>query len=198
MLTGYYILFYKAVREAYPEIRIISSCDGSVGQLDHPTDLYDFHVNHLLFTFIIISIGLDNSLFVRQPRFYVILFVKIVRLRYAKICYIMHEGSPFTLVHISGYINPQEFSAYFLCMFCALFWWYATGYSNQFIYRGSPFRLVYISGYINLICCAVTGRPSCSMGIGELKWRGLIQVGKAPSRSHFGARVLCFLFMSAH
>ncbi|CAM0883964.1 unnamed protein product [Alopecurus aequalis] len=41
---GNYLKFYNAIREAYPDIQIISNCDGSSEALDHPADLYDFHV----------------------------------------------------------------------------------------------------------------------------------------------------------
>ncbi|PNT77043.1 hypothetical protein BRADI_1g57017v3 [Brachypodium distachyon] len=41
---GNYLKFYNAIREAYPDIQIISNCDGSSRPLDHPADLYDFHV----------------------------------------------------------------------------------------------------------------------------------------------------------
>ncbi|XP_062197585.1 alpha-L-arabinofuranosidase 1-like isoform X2 [Phragmites australis] len=37
---GNYLKFYNAIREAYPDIQMISNCDG----LDHPADLYDFHI----------------------------------------------------------------------------------------------------------------------------------------------------------
>ena len=37
----------NAIRRAYPDIKMISNCDGSSHQLDHPTDFYDFHVNFL-------------------------------------------------------------------------------------------------------------------------------------------------------
>ncbi|XP_059668258.1 alpha-L-arabinofuranosidase 1-like [Cornus florida] len=39
-----FLKFYYAIRRAYPDIKIISNCDGSSQPLDHPTDLYDFHV----------------------------------------------------------------------------------------------------------------------------------------------------------
>ncbi|KAJ0045281.1 hypothetical protein Pint_05129 [Pistacia integerrima] len=39
-----YLKFYNAIKHYYPGIRVISNCDGSVDQLDHPTDLYDFHL----------------------------------------------------------------------------------------------------------------------------------------------------------
>ncbi|XP_012704075.1 alpha-L-arabinofuranosidase 1 isoform X2 [Setaria italica] len=42
--NGNYLKFYSAIREAYPDIQLISNCDGSSGPLDHPADLYDFHV----------------------------------------------------------------------------------------------------------------------------------------------------------
>ncbi|KAK6151373.1 hypothetical protein DH2020_014008 [Rehmannia glutinosa] len=40
---GNYMKFYSAIKGAYPDIKIISNCDGSVRPLDHPADLYDFH-----------------------------------------------------------------------------------------------------------------------------------------------------------
>lgn len=39
-----YLQFYAAIRKAYPDIKMISNCDGSNGQLDHPADMYDFHI----------------------------------------------------------------------------------------------------------------------------------------------------------
>ncbi|KAH0934067.1 hypothetical protein HID58_011184 [Brassica napus] len=41
---GNYIVFYDAVKKAYPDIKIISNCDGSSSPLDHPADYYDFHI----------------------------------------------------------------------------------------------------------------------------------------------------------
>ncbi|KZV48772.1 Alpha-L-arabinofuranosidase 1 [Dorcoceras hygrometricum] len=41
---GNYNKFYSAIKRVYPDIKIISNCDGSYQQLDHPADLYDFHV----------------------------------------------------------------------------------------------------------------------------------------------------------
>ncbi|PRQ45694.1 putative non-reducing end alpha-L-arabinofuranosidase [Rosa chinensis] len=41
---GNYLKFYSAIKRAYPDIQIISNCDGSSQPLDHPADLYDFHV----------------------------------------------------------------------------------------------------------------------------------------------------------
>ncbi|THU67876.1 hypothetical protein C4D60_Mb05t29320 [Musa balbisiana] len=41
---GNYLKFYSAIKDAYPDIQVISNCDGSSGPLDHPADLYDFHV----------------------------------------------------------------------------------------------------------------------------------------------------------
>uniref|UniRef100_A0A0E0RD94 non-reducing end alpha-L-arabinofuranosidase n=1 Tax=Oryza rufipogon TaxID=4529 RepID=A0A0E0RD94_ORYRU len=41
---GNYLKFYDAIRKAYPDIQMISNCDGSSRPLDHPADLYDFHV----------------------------------------------------------------------------------------------------------------------------------------------------------
>lgn len=39
-----YLKFYDAIKKAYPDIKVISNCDGSNTQLDHPADLYDYHV----------------------------------------------------------------------------------------------------------------------------------------------------------
>ncbi|XP_031270762.1 alpha-L-arabinofuranosidase 1-like [Pistacia vera] len=39
-----YPKFYDAIKRYYPDIKVISNCDESVDQLDHPTDLYDFHI----------------------------------------------------------------------------------------------------------------------------------------------------------
>lgn len=41
---GNYLKFYYAIKSAYPDIKIISNCDGSSRGLDHPADLYDFHI----------------------------------------------------------------------------------------------------------------------------------------------------------
>jgi alpha-N-arabinofuranosidase len=44
---GNYLAFYNAIRHAYPAIQIISNCDASAKPLNHPADLYDYHVNIL-------------------------------------------------------------------------------------------------------------------------------------------------------
>ncbi|KAL0453293.1 UNVERIFIED_CONTAM: Alpha-L-arabinofuranosidase 1 [Sesamum latifolium] len=41
---GNYLKFYSAIKNAYPDIKIISNCDGSSRPLDHPADLYDYHI----------------------------------------------------------------------------------------------------------------------------------------------------------
>ncbi|KAL6997830.1 aspartate-semialdehyde dehydrogenase-like protein [Sarracenia purpurea var. burkii] len=41
---GNYLKFYYAIKQAYPDIKIISNCDGSSQQLDHPADFYDYHI----------------------------------------------------------------------------------------------------------------------------------------------------------
>ena len=42
--------FYSAIRKAYPDIQIISNCDGSSkAALDTPADFYDYHVSCALF-----------------------------------------------------------------------------------------------------------------------------------------------------
>ncbi|KAG6769032.1 hypothetical protein POTOM_024647 [Populus tomentosa] len=43
-LPGNYLKFYDAIKRAYPDIKIISNCDGSSYFLDHPADYYDFHI----------------------------------------------------------------------------------------------------------------------------------------------------------
>lgn len=39
---GNYIKFYQAIKDAYPDIQIISNCDSL--PLTHPADLYDYHI----------------------------------------------------------------------------------------------------------------------------------------------------------
>ncbi|KAL2658097.1 hypothetical protein AAZV13_03G003500 [Glycine max] len=39
-----YLKFHTAIKQAYPDIQIITNCDGSEKPLDHPADLYDFHI----------------------------------------------------------------------------------------------------------------------------------------------------------
>ncbi|KAM7260305.1 hypothetical protein ACFE04_016046 [Oxalis oulophora] len=42
---GNYLKFYDAIKKAYPDIKIISNCDGSSAKpLDHPADYYEFHI----------------------------------------------------------------------------------------------------------------------------------------------------------
>lgn len=41
---GNYLRFYDALKKSYPDIQIISNCDGSAAPLDHPADMYDFHI----------------------------------------------------------------------------------------------------------------------------------------------------------
>ncbi|VVB13276.1 unnamed protein product [Arabis nemorensis] len=41
---GNYLEFYNAIKNAYPDIKIISNCDGSSQPLDHPADYYDYHI----------------------------------------------------------------------------------------------------------------------------------------------------------
>lgn len=43
-IPGNYLKFYDAIRSAYPDIKIISNCDASSRPLDHPADMYDYHV----------------------------------------------------------------------------------------------------------------------------------------------------------
>ncbi|KAJ4817089.1 alpha-L-arabinofuranosidase 1 [Rhynchospora pubera] len=39
-----YLKFYTAIKSAYPDMKVVTNCDGSIGKLDHPADLYDLHV----------------------------------------------------------------------------------------------------------------------------------------------------------
>ncbi|KAK9986996.1 hypothetical protein SO802_031947 [Lithocarpus litseifolius] len=41
---GNYLEFHSAITQAYPDIKMITNCDGSSQQLDHPADFYDFHI----------------------------------------------------------------------------------------------------------------------------------------------------------
>ncbi|KAI8031869.1 Alpha-L-arabinofuranosidase 1 [Camellia lanceoleosa] len=43
-MDGNYLNFYDAIKLAYLDIKIISNCDGSNQQLDHPADFYDYHI----------------------------------------------------------------------------------------------------------------------------------------------------------
>ena len=45
--SGNYLVFYNAIKKAYPDIKIISNCDGSSQLLDHPADYYDVHVKNI-------------------------------------------------------------------------------------------------------------------------------------------------------
>ncbi|XP_010493871.1 PREDICTED: alpha-L-arabinofuranosidase 2-like [Camelina sativa] len=41
---GNYLVFYDAIKKAYPDIKIISNCDASSQPLDHPADYFDYHI----------------------------------------------------------------------------------------------------------------------------------------------------------
>ncbi|KAK8925995.1 Alpha-L-arabinofuranosidase 1 [Platanthera zijinensis] len=41
---GNFLKFYYAIKATYPDIEIITNCDGSSTPLDHPADMYDFHI----------------------------------------------------------------------------------------------------------------------------------------------------------
>ncbi|KAJ3680932.1 hypothetical protein LUZ60_015421 [Juncus effusus] len=40
---GNYLKFYYAIKKEYPDMQIITNCDGLGTTLDHPADYYDFH-----------------------------------------------------------------------------------------------------------------------------------------------------------
>jgi len=46
---GNYQKFYSAIKAAYPEVNIISSCDRSTISPSNPADLYDVHVMSLCY-----------------------------------------------------------------------------------------------------------------------------------------------------
>ncbi|KAL4607356.1 hypothetical protein ACB092_09G167500 [Castanea dentata] len=41
---GNYLVFHSAITQAYRDIKMITNCDGSSQQLDHPAGFYDFHI----------------------------------------------------------------------------------------------------------------------------------------------------------
>lgn len=41
---GNYLKFYDAIKRSYPDIQIISNCDATSQPLNHPADLFDFHI----------------------------------------------------------------------------------------------------------------------------------------------------------
>ncbi|KAL9331413.1 hypothetical protein ACSQ67_001023 [Phaseolus vulgaris] len=41
---GNYLKFYDAIKIAYPDMKMISNCDASSTKLNHPADLFDFHI----------------------------------------------------------------------------------------------------------------------------------------------------------
>ncbi|RHN75759.1 putative glycosidase [Medicago truncatula] len=41
---GNYMKFYEAIKRTYPDIQIISNCNGSEHPLKHPADIYEYHV----------------------------------------------------------------------------------------------------------------------------------------------------------
>ncbi|KAF7819185.1 alpha-L-arabinofuranosidase 1-like [Senna tora] len=41
---GNYLKFHDAIKRYYPDMKIISNCDATFAPLDHPADLFDFHI----------------------------------------------------------------------------------------------------------------------------------------------------------
>ena len=66
--TGNYLKFYEALKKAYPDIKAISNCDGSKQPLDHPADLYDYHVIMIYTLISIISYVLSSVIIFTQIR----------------------------------------------------------------------------------------------------------------------------------
>ncbi|CAH2074078.1 unnamed protein product [Thlaspi arvense] len=58
---GNYLKFYNAIKNAYPDIKIISNCDGSSQPLDHPADYYDYHIYTLAMDLFSMSHKFDNA-----------------------------------------------------------------------------------------------------------------------------------------
>ncbi|XP_039823611.1 alpha-L-arabinofuranosidase 1-like isoform X4 [Panicum virgatum] len=58
-----YLEFYNALKEAYPDIQVVSNCENSSGSLGRPADLYDSHIYSNA-----IDVFLMKSKFDRTPR----------------------------------------------------------------------------------------------------------------------------------
>ncbi|KAI3672526.1 hypothetical protein L6452_38615 [Arctium lappa] len=56
-----YLKFYAAIKKAYPDIKVISNCDGSNTQLDHPAEMYDYHVYENANTMFSLAHKFDHS-----------------------------------------------------------------------------------------------------------------------------------------
>ncbi|KAM0888930.1 hypothetical protein ACQ4PT_028025 [Festuca glaucescens] len=57
----HYLKFYTAIREAYPDIQMISNCNGFSKRLDHPADLYDFHIYDNITAIFLNKTTFDNA-----------------------------------------------------------------------------------------------------------------------------------------
>jgi hypothetical protein len=60
---GNYLKFYEAIKRTYPDIQIISNCDGSEKPLNHPADLYDYHVIVLFIYLVFLFFFWQNLVF---------------------------------------------------------------------------------------------------------------------------------------
>eukprot|EP00249_Psilotum_nudum_P011384 c23140_g1_i1 orf=470-2455(+) len=58
---GNYLKFFAAIKNTYPDMKIISNCDGSSKPLDHPADLYDFHIYTSAANLFAMSHQFDNT-----------------------------------------------------------------------------------------------------------------------------------------
>ncbi|XP_006398960.2 alpha-L-arabinofuranosidase 2 [Eutrema salsugineum] len=58
---GNYLEFYKAIKNSYPDIKIISNCDGSSQPLDHPADYYEYHIYPLAMELFSMSHKFDSA-----------------------------------------------------------------------------------------------------------------------------------------
>eukprot|EP00262_Sarcandra_glabra_P020536 TRINITY_DN8221_c0_g1_i1.p1 TRINITY_DN8221_c0_g1~~TRINITY_DN8221_c0_g1_i1.p1 ORF type:complete len:671 (+),score=92.32 TRINITY_DN8221_c0_g1_i1:93-2105(+) len=68
---GNYLKFYDAIKAAYPDINIITNCDGSSQPLDHPADMYDFHVYTSANSMFSLAHRFDNTLRTIGPKAFV-------------------------------------------------------------------------------------------------------------------------------
>lgn len=44
--------FHDAIKAKYPDMKLVSNCDASSAPLDHPADLFDYHVKTFISFFL--------------------------------------------------------------------------------------------------------------------------------------------------
>jgi len=60
-IVANHIKFYYAIKMVHPDIQIISNCDRSSKSLDHPTNLYDYHIYTSASNIIFMAHTFDNT-----------------------------------------------------------------------------------------------------------------------------------------